>query len=205
MNVFNRLIDRVAKFIGNISWAPSNLLQEEELHQLHTLLAANYFIILTRSNNHFSTYAIGLADFLMRGKFGYWGHSLMNLEDEVNNPDDFRLIEATGIGVNYVPFGKVFSTNSVVLLKPKCMSLEKWVAVMDRAKTNLGKPYDTLFDLSNDKALSCVELVRCALMAEQDYYDNFASFENMIRKYKNLTPSMFYDCPDFEVVFEIKR
>jgi hypothetical protein len=76
---------------------------------------------------------------------------------------------------------------------------------MDKAMTEIGKPYDSLFDLKNDNALSCVELGRTALMAEPNYYTNFANFEEMIRKRKNLTPQMFYECPDFEVVYEIRK
>jgi hypothetical protein len=127
------------------------------------------------------------------------------LEDEVKADDDFRLVEATGNGVNYSPFELVFEVHGVVLLKPKNMSVDHWTLVMDKAMTEIGKPYDSLFDLKNDNALSCVELVRTALMAEPNYYTNFANFEEMIRKRKNLTPQMFYECPDFEVVYEIRK
>ena len=40
---------------------------------------------------------------------------------------------------------------------------------------------------------------------DPDYYTNFANFEKLIAERKNLTPQMFYECPDFEVVFEIRR
>jgi hypothetical protein len=42
-------------------------------------------------------------------------------------------------------------------------------------------------------------------MAEPDYQENFANFEKMIKERKNLTPQMFYDCPDFEVVYEVRK
>jgi uncharacterized protein YycO len=129
----------------------------------------------------------------------------MNLEDEVNSDNDFRLIEATGSGTHYSPFDLVFRVHGVVLLKPKNMSAEHWTKVMDKANSELGKPYDSLFDLRNDQRLSCVELVRSALMAEPDYEKNFANFEAMIKSRKNLTPQMFYECEDFEIVYEVRR
>jgi len=129
----------------------------------------------------------------------------MNLEDEVKTDDDFMLIEAIGSGVTETPFKDVFNVNGVVLLKPKNLTINKWTAILDRAKTELGKPYDNLFDLKNDKALSCVELVRVALQADPDYATNFAEFERMIKKEKNLTPQMFYDCSDFEIVYEVRH
>jgi len=130
----------------------------------------------------------------------------MNLEDQVNGVEDFRIVESVGEGVKYTPFEQALDVNCIALLKPKRMTIERWTAVLDKARTEVGKPYDNLFDLANDKSLSCVELVRAALMAEPNYTTDFAEFERMIVGAKSkLTPQMFYDCPDFEVVFEIRR
>jgi hypothetical protein len=203
--IFDKIASAFVTVIGKIHWAPSNTLSEGEKKKIHDLLVPNYYIILTHKNNHLSTFFVGLGNFLLTGKWGYWGHVLMNLEDEVHSDSDFRLIEAVGTGVTYSPFDSVFEVNGVALLKPKNMGLDKWTAVMDKAMTEIGKPYDTLFDLKNDQALSCVELVRDALMGEPDYTKNFAHFEAMIQTRKNLTPDMFYDCDDFELVFEIRR
>lgn len=128
----------------------------------------------------------------------------MNVEGDVVSDTDFRLVEAVGVGVKYSGFAQVFDVQGVCLMKPKSMSLDAWTAVMDKAKTQLGKPYDTIFDLKEDTHLSCVELVRNALMAEPNYERDFAHFEKMITSSKNLTPQMFRDCPDFEVVYEIR-
>jgi hypothetical protein len=205
MNIFQRVWVETVEFFGKIHWRPKNLLTEDEHRKIKELLGPNYYVILTRRNNHLSTYMIAFANFVLTGKFSYWSHALMNLEDEVKTDDDFLLIEAIGAGVTTNHFNKVFDCNGVVLLKPKNMTIEDWTAVLDKAKTELGKPYDNLFDLKSDKALSCVELVRTALQADPDYATNFAEFEQMIRKRKNLTPQMFYECPDFEVVYEVRR
>jgi hypothetical protein len=129
----------------------------------------------------------------------------MNIENQVTTDADFRIVEAIGTGIAITPFAHAFDVSGVAMLKPKNMTVDKWTAVLDKAMTEVGKPYDNLFDLKNDQALSCVELIRTALMAEPDYYENFAHFEARIAKEKNLTPEMFYECEDFEVVLEIRH
>jgi hypothetical protein len=207
MNIIQKVENLISITIGKINWTSKKVATAEELKTVHDKLISNYYIIMTRHNGHLSTYAISLAHFLLTGRWGYYGHVLMNLEDTVDNDDDFRLIEAIGTGVTYSPFNRVLDAQcgSVALLKPKSMSLEYWTTVLDRAKTELGKPYDTLFDLSNDRSLSCVELVRVALQKEPNYTTDFANFEAMITKSKNLDPQMFYECPDFEIVYEFRH
>lgn len=204
--IIGKFVSAFNTMIGNIRWRARHVIPDESKLTINQDLKDNYFIILTRRDNHLSTYAIGLAHFFLTGKFGYYSHALMNLEDEVKDPEDFRLVEATIKGIHYSSFDTVFGeVSATCLLKPKSMTIEKWTLVMDAAKTQLGKPYDTLFDLKNDNALSCVELVRLALMNEPDYATNFADFEKRIAKSKNLDPHMFYECSDFEVVYEVKR
>lgn len=194
--------------LGKIKW-PANqnrLLNEEQLQQINSMLTTDYYIILTHRSNELSTFFTGLATFLLSGRWGYWSHALMNAEDEVKSPEDFRLVEAVGVGVKYTPFDKVFDLQGACLLKPKRMPIEVWTAIIDAAVSELGKPYDTLFDISNDKALSCVELVRTALMrGDPNYESNFSNFEALIKKNKNLAPETFYRCGDFEPVLEIRR
>lgn len=205
MNIFQRTWVEIVQFFGKIEWRSKNTLTDEDHAKIKDLLAPNYYVILTRRNNHLSTYLISLANFLLTGKFSHWAHALMNLEDEVKTDDDYLLIEAIGKGVTTSHFNEVFDVNSVVLLKPKNISVEKWTSILDAARENLGRPYDNLFDLKSDKAMSCVELVRDALQADPDYATNFAEFERMICERKNLTPQMFYECADFEVVYEVRR
>jgi hypothetical protein len=70
----------------------------------------------------------------------------------------------------------------------------------------IGKKYDTNFDLSEDERVSCIELVRLVLKKEVEDYDlKFANFESIINIYKNVTPQMLYESKDFVVVWEVRR
>lgn len=204
-NILKNIVNWVIINIGKIHWKYKNGLDSSELNIIRNMLKKDYYIILTHRKNHLSTFFVGLSNWLLVRKWGYWAHALMNLEDEVKSNDDFRLIEAIGTGVKYSSFEQVFDVHGVVLLKPRSMPIEYWTAVMDKAITEIGKPYDSLFDLRNDNSLSCVELVRIALKAEADYEVNFSHFESMIQKNKNLTPEMFYSCDDFEIVYELRH
>ena len=203
---FSKPFSWLANFIGSVSWTQNHSITPEEKATIMRMLKNDYYIIMTRHGNHLSTYGIALGNFFLTGKFGYYTHVLMNLEDEANDPEDFRLVEAIGTGVRYATFDQVFGNpDAVALLKPANMSLENWTAALDKSKEQVGKPYDTLFDLSNDKALSCVELVRVAMQAVPGYSESFAEFEKMISKNKNLTPQMFRDCTDFEIAYEVRK
>lgn len=203
---FGWLINAIATLIGKINWKQTHPITELDKSTIMALLARNYYIIATRHSNHLSTYAISLAGFCATGKFSTYGHVCMNLEGDNPGVEDFRLVEAIGTGSKYSTFDEVFGDcDGVALLKPVAMSAEEWTAVLDKAKTEVGKPYDTLFDLADDTKVSCVELVRDALEGEPNYHQDFTNFEQMISKINNLTPQMFRDCPDFEVVYEVKR
>ena len=204
-SIVNTILNAGALLTGIINWKLTNPLTEDEKAKVNVLLVPNYYIILTRNNNHLSSYIIGLGDLIYTHKFGYWGHALMNMENEVVNDTDFRFVEAIGTGVQYATFDQVMAINSIALLKPKNMAVEAWTAVLDKAHSDVGKPYDTLFDMKQDQKLSCVELVRNALMAEPNYAADFSNFEAMVQKYGKITPQMFYDCPDFEVVYEVRH
>jgi hypothetical protein len=202
MNLFQKFCSGVSTLIGNINWKTSKVMTADEFDTVRQHLKDNYFVIATRHNGHLSTYAISFAHWFLTGRWGYYGHVLMNLEDGVNDDTDYRFIEATKEGVHYSDFKQVFDQqcSSVALLKPKGITLEEWTLALDKAKTELGKPYDTLFDLANDKALSCVEVVRVALQA-----DPHANFEKMIKASKNLDPQTFYECADFVAQYEIRH
>lgn len=204
MSIFKSVADAVIKTIGKIHWSAGQLIDVASQEDIKRKLKTDYFIILTYRRNHLSSFFVCLANFVLTGRWGRWTHALMNLEDEVEGDDDFRLIEATGKGTHFSPFDKVFDVHGAVLLKPKSMTLDEWTGLLDRAKTQLGKPYDSLFNLASDQELSCVELVRTVLMGQPNYATDFANFEALIRKSKNLSPQMFYDCGDFEVVYEVR-
>ncbi|MDV7395747.1 hypothetical protein RZS08_30435, partial [Arthrospira platensis SPKY1] len=88
---------------------------------------------------------------------------------------------------------------------PKSMTVSEWTAVLDALKTHNGKQYDTLYDLADETAMSCVELVRAALKVLPDYDIRFQNFEKKIATADNLDPHMFYTCGDFEVIYEVRR
>ena len=204
--LFAPLIDFIVMLISKVVWKPTSTLSDADKAKISELLKKDYYVICTRHSNYLSTYVIGFMNLLLTGRFGYYSHVLMNLEDSVTAIDDFRLLEATTKGVKYSTFDEVFGKASgVCLLKPVDMTLAEWTSTLDAAKTYLGRPYDTLYDLANDQQLSCVELVRDVLKASPDYATDFANFEKSILKSKNLAPQMFRDCQDFEVVLEIKR
>ncbi len=217
---FRFIIEPIIDLIGKVHWPSNSYLPRETLEEIKPMLVDNYYIILTYRKNHLSSFFIGLASLVLTGKWARWSHALMNLEDSVENLNDFRivpvdrtisttardrvLLEAVGEGSIVSPFEKVFDVHAVALLVPKCMTIDEWRSIMDTAKEQLGKKYDSLFDLADDSELSCVELVRTVLQGLPDYHTKFAAFEALIEKRGNLTPSMFYECGDFKVVFEAR-
>jgi uncharacterized protein YycO len=207
--MFSKIINAISTCIGKINWTVSSrrTLTHDERHEIKERLKGNYYIILSRHPGHLSTFAISIAHLFLTGRCGYYGHAFLNVENEVKSDDDYTFMEATGQGVHYSSWVEAFDhqTGSVALLKPKSMTVDHWTAVLDKARTELGKPYDTLFDLANDRALSCVELVRSALQAEPHYATDFANFEAMIAKNRNLDPQMFLECEDFEIVYETRH
>ncbi len=205
-SVKNKVVAWFILTIGKIEWKTKDTLTEAEHEMIRHLLVSDYYIILTHRKNHLSTFFSSMANFFLSGKWGYWSHALMNMEDEVMSDKDFRLMEAVGKGVVYTPFAEVFNVHGVCILKPRNLSVEKWTAILDKAKVQLGKPYDTLFNIVDDNNLSCVELCRAALMGEPDYATDFAAFEALIKKrHNNLSPDMFYGLDDFEVVYEVRH
>ena len=203
---FSFITTPIIKMFGYLHWKQTHPIHEQDKQIIHEMLAANYYVILTRRSNHISTYMTSFATRVLTGKWGFWSHALANLEDEVKDPSDFRLIEATGKGIGYSSFDQVFGdVDAVALLKPKKVTAEEWTIIMDGLKTNLGKPYDNLFDLADSTAMSCVELVRAGLKTIPNYETEFADFEKMIAQSSNLSPQTFFECPDFEVVYTVKR
>jgi hypothetical protein len=196
----------VIKLLAKVKWNQRALLTEDDDEELKEKFAKDYYIIATRKSNYLTTFFICLSNFFLTGKWGFYSHVLMNLEDTVKSVDDFRFIEATGAGVHYSTFEEVYGhVDAVALIKPKHMTIEEWTTALDSAKIYLGRPYDNLFDLKSSLEINCVELIRLALQGIPDYNTKFANFEKMIASKKKLTPDMFHQCDDFEVVYTINR
>lgn len=194
-------------FTSKVKWSQRSHLTDSDIAEIRERCTKDYYIIATRKRNYLSTFFIGLANFFLTGKWGFYSHVLMNLEDKVEGDEDFRFIEATGTGTHYSTLMDVFGTvDAVALIKPKSMTVAEWTAALDSVKKYLGIPYDNLFDLRNTLEINCVELVRLALSTLPDYDTRFAQFEEFIKeKADKLTPEMFLMCDDFHVVWEVKR
>lgn len=182
-------------------------LTNSDLDKLKVLLAGEYYLILTQRTSHLTSWLIGILSFIKTRKWPDYTHVLMNL-DLVENADEFdrfKLMEATNSGVHFSTFMEVFNCDSVCILQPRNFDKDKWSAVMKELALQLGKGYDNLFDIMDDSHVSCVEMVLDSLRADPDYKTDFANLQSMIDKVKNLTPQMYRDSSDFTVVFEAKR
>ena len=186
-------------------------LTEDDLNLLRQKLKQHYYVILNHRKSHLTTYLIGFGNLIKTGKWSYYCHAFMNVDDGTAEGDEgYKFIEATAEGVHFSTFMQVFDCDGVVLLRPKGMTDQEYTDLMDKyiattAEQQIGKAYDDLFDLMDDNFQSCVETVRKCLMSMPDYEKRFPNFEATIKKFGNLTPQMYYDCPDFEVAFEVKK
>lgn len=181
-------------------------LTEADHDQIREILSKNYLIILTRRKSHLTTYLIALVSGIVDHKISHYTHALMNVEGDLTGHIGYKLIEATGVGVHYSTFMEVFDCDSVALLTPRGIPLTEWTRVLDEVKTDLGKEYDTLFDISTNKNVSCVEMVYWGLKALPDFEERFPKLIALIRlRGNNLTPQMLYDTGELEVVFEVRR
>jgi hypothetical protein len=130
----------------------------------------------------------------------------MNVEGDIKNNLDFKLIEATGdYGVHYSTFMKVFDCDSICLLKPRGVSLDEWTKFMDKVKASYGKKYDDLFNLMDEEQVSCVELVLSGLKMLTNYEARFPQLLKLIADSDNLVPQMLYDCGELEICYEARR
>lgn len=203
-SVYNKFKEIGSTLVGKVNWTTKRVISPEDLNQVRSLMKDNYYIILTRHNGHLSTYAIDFAHWVVTGRWGYYGHILLNVEDEVKDDSDYSFIESTITGVHYSTFPMVFDSQvgSICLMKPKAVTIEEWAKVLDKSRTDIGKPYDLALDPSQTDKLDCVELVRDALKGQPDYATDYKDLEAVVQKYKALDPQMVYECPDFEVVWE---
>jgi uncharacterized protein YycO len=123
---------------------------------------------------------------------------MMHIEDD----GSLDIIESTGSGVNRVNYYKALTVDSLAILKPKFISDEQMEFANEYAKNYIGHVYDNRFNLKDDNELSCVELVyRCLMKVNPN---GLPKLNKRIKMNGNLSPQMFYDCGDFDVVYEIR-
>lgn len=210
------ILHSITHVLSEINWMPLYAkfnngrgynLTEEDHTIIKEKLAGSYYIILTNRKTHLTTYLIGILSFLKTGKWPQYGHVLMNADNILiaNDWEKFKFEEATNAGVHFSSFLDVFNCDSVCLLKPKALDTTEWNDVIDGLLVQDGKQYDDLFNIADTSHVSCVELVLDALRADPEYPTDFAVFESTIKQVGNLTPQMYRDCSDFEVILELKR
>ncbi len=198
-----RLRERIVVALAKIKWTQKSELTTADKDFIHNLLASDYYLIATRRGNYLTTFFIGLGGLLTSFKWSRYSHVLMNLENDVHDRGDFRLIEATMKGTGYSTFDQVFhDVDSVALMRPKYVSVKEWTAALDASKTYLGVPYDSLFDVKNAAEVNCVELVWRAIQTIPGYEQKFPHLTYLVNKHPTLTPEMFVSNTDFEVCYE---
>lgn len=186
-----------------------------EREYARALMKDGLYLWVSRRDSHLTTYLISLGDFILslrswlaRGqtgpgpRWGYWSHAFFNC-------DDNEIVEAIAKGVQRHFFDSVFDCDSIAALVPSKMTVGEWEEIRpllsDEMLRHLGKKYDSVFDISNDDMVSCIELIRVVLKNKVEHYDlKFANFESMIKQYKNVTPQMLYESEDFKVVWEAR-
>lgn len=202
----------IVKIFGKISWAGLKYfftgseydLSDGQIDRVTTLLQNGRYVVLTRRDSHLSTYMVSLAHWLLtlkkdsRPKFARWSHVLMHIESGLN----LDIIESAGRGVQRVSFYRALCVDHICVLKPKYLNNDQMEQVNELAKSYIGTLYDSTFDLHNDNRISCVELIYRTIMRVSP--GALPNLNAMILKYGNLTPQMFYDCGDFEIVLEMK-
>ena len=188
---------------GKISWSKAHKITVTDQAELAKVLADGYYIILTGSKSHLSSIVVSFLSWVKTGVWANYSHALMNC-DNITDPLDtqsFKFVEATATGVHYSTFEEVFACDSVCLLTPQNIDNAEWTAIIDALLKQQGKPYDDLFDLSDDTHVSCVELVLNALKAV-NYDEEFTNLKILIAEEKNLVPQMYRSCKDFLVKYE---
>lgn len=213
--VLFKLWQGCANFVSGIHWNRTQAvinggmyysLTESDHDMLRLLLKENYCLIVTRRKAHLTTYLISLMSRWATGRPTHYAHALMNVEGDIENHVDFKLIEATGKGVHYSTFMEVFDCDSVAVLKPRDVPLDEWTAVLEAARLSLGSEYDMMFDLNDESKVSCIELCYKAIKRLNNYKERFPNLLALIEEKKgDLTPQMLYDCGDLDVVFEVRR
>lgn len=218
--LYVKIIDPFFDLVSAITWdglrkkltGRAYNLKPQDWIYIARLLEPDYYVILNFRKSHLSTYFVMLGVFLrglLKGKIviSKWSHAFCNLEKDVPdfNLDNFRFKEATAKGVITSKFRDVFNCDGVVLLKVKGYSRDELRAAADSLLEYNGRQYDNLHSLANDLGIDCCELMRLYLRKLPDYDMKLANFEEMVQRNGSLVPQDFYDCPDFEVVYEIRR
>lgn len=222
--MFKKIVNFVSlKIVGPFKWTFLKFFFTGRVYDLRPVdrefarhLMTRYTLLwVSRRETHLTTYFISFFDWMLslsawarqgfkgkRPRFGFYSHAFFNY-------DDNELVEAVGHGVHKVFFDDVFDCDAVAALVPKNISEDEWDNLQDEIneelEKQLGKKYDTSFNLKDEGAVSCIELMRLVLRKRVvDYALKFKNFERMINIYGNVTPQMLYESEDFVIVWEVR-
>jgi hypothetical protein len=208
-------MNKLTRFLSSIQWVgvrarfnkgKGHCLTEDEKYYCAQILRSGHYLILTEHKSYLTSYLIGAMCLIKTGKWPTYCHVLMNLDvGSKFERNGFKLMEATNSGVHYSTFEEVFNCDNICLIQPKNMDLKKWQCVMDELATQLGKSYDNFFNINDESHVSCVEMCLESLRASPTFEEDFPNLNEMIKKVGNLTPQMYRDCLDFNVVYETKH
>lgn len=182
----------------------------KDWNKIRDQLNQGYYVILTYSYTHASSYGVKIVHFLKTGKWPTYTHALLNVEKFATNVkseffSDFQFVEAVNPGVRRSDWFTALACDGICILKPRHYTQDEVDSTVVDVYEDIGKGYDDFFDNEDGSLMSCVELARKRLRNLPDYEHKMRVFEYMIKSKKVLTPQMFRDCPDFEVVLEICR
>lgn len=161
------------------------------------------FIGLSWKKTHISSYLIAFAHWLITGRWSFWAHAWINVDNEEFDSSKIKIFEAVAAGTIISPFWKVLNCDAILLLKPKNISEYSWDRAAEYLKNKLGAKYDIWDDFHDDKELNCVELVVEAILHAAP--ESLPNLQKMMRKYNRLTPQMIAECGDFKVCLQIRR
>jgi len=190
-------------------------LTAEDRDQAREIMAHGNFIWVSRRRTHLTSYLISFADWALslwvwvrakfkgpRPKWGYWTHAFLNVSSS-------KFIEAVSKGVSEAHFDEALNVDAVAVLVPAFVTADEWdevsAQVVAKARAQLGKKYDTVFNIADDNEVSCIELMRVVLQEVPEYEMKFKAFEETIKLYKNVTPEMLYQSKSFTVLWEVRR
>lgn len=208
------------KLLGKINWEWAQKLKigrvgrltVEQKKKIWEILAKHHCAILTRRETHLSTYGIMLAHFVLttrawiaagfkgpKPKFAFYSHALVNIEetDTPENPDDFELVEAIGVGVVYSDFEKVFNCDHV------CLMLPPWDIITEIVQKKIGTKYDFELNPDDQSEMSCVELVDWAIKQCAPNPEAHQVLDQIKKRLKNIDPQSLKDCGLFTVLYEV--
>ena len=209
--------DYISAFFSSVSWQKFNALfdsrgvyynlTKEDLDKIEDIIIRyGPLICLSRRKTHLTTYLISFIStfwvFLKTGKWQstYWTHAFI-----AEDTDTF--VEAVWPAVKESTKMEVLDVDAICLLVP---DIAGWAIVgpkfVSEAKRIIGTPYDNYFDHTDASKISCIEVVRIALVRSiVNYYELFYETEKILTARGRLTPDIPYDSPDFIKLLEIRR